>query len=71
MQADESLGNMKRLGEISKVLGPCSDLAQLENRLASLTDEERGQLAQAIEAQRSHFLSEGRVPRDPRSLSEL
>ena len=66
--ATESFENMKRLGEISKVLGPCGDLAALETRLDSLTDDERDRLAHAIEAQRSHFLSEGRLPYDPRTM---
>jgi 2,4-dichlorophenol 6-monooxygenase len=60
--ADESFGNLVRLGEISRVIGACADLASLERRLASLTPEERSQLGKAIEAQRSHFLSEGSAP---------
>jgi len=67
--ADESFANMKRLGEISAVLGPCPDLASLEARLAFLSPEERKQLDQAIEHQRSHFASHGRLPPDPRTLS--
>jgi hypothetical protein len=63
--ANKSLGNMMRLGEISKVLRPCADLAALEARLASLSEEESSQLVQAIERQRSHFLSHGRLPEDP------
>ena len=66
--AIESFENMKRLAEISKVLGPCADLQALEARLASLIDAEREQLSEAIEFQRSHFVSEGRLPRDPRTL---
>ena len=66
--ATESFENMKRLGEISKVLGPCEDLVALETRLDSLTVDERDRLAHAIELQRSHFLSEGRLPRDPSTL---
>lgn len=65
--AKESFENMVRLGEISKVLGRCSDLAALESRLASLSNRECEELARAIEAQRSHFLSDGRLPRDPRA----
>lgn len=57
--ADESFENMKRLGEISRVIGEQPDLKSLERRLASLSQEERQQLAKAIEAQRSHFLSDG------------
>ena len=58
--ADESFENMKRLGEIARVLGVSPNLAALERRLASLTETERVQLDAAIEAQRSHFLSDGR-----------
>jgi 2,4-dichlorophenol 6-monooxygenase len=58
--ADESFENMKRLGEISRVLGESPDLAALERRIASFTATEREQLGAAIEAQRSHFLSDGR-----------
>ncbi len=57
--ADESFENLKRLGEISRVLGASPDLAALEQRVASLTETERKQLVAAIEAQRSHFLSDG------------
>jgi len=60
--ADESFENLKRLGEISRVLGDWPDLAALERRLASLTQTERQQLGVAIEAQRSHFLSDGSQP---------
>jgi 2,4-dichlorophenol 6-monooxygenase len=60
--ADESFGNLVRLGEISRVIGACTDLASLERRLASLTPEERSQLEKAVEAQRSHFLWEGCAP---------
>ncbi len=65
--ANASFDNLVRLGEISKVLGPTSDLAGLEERLGSLTEEEAKQLTQAIELQRSHFLSDGELPRDPRA----
>jgi 2,4-dichlorophenol 6-monooxygenase len=58
--ADESFENMKRLGEIARVLGESPDLAALERRIASFTTAEREQLRVAIEAQRSHFLSDGR-----------
>jgi 2,4-dichlorophenol 6-monooxygenase len=64
--ATESFENMVRLGAISAVLGTFSDLAGLEDRLASLSEEEREQLARAIELQRSHFVSDGRLPPDPR-----
>lgn len=67
--ATESFENLKRLGEITKVLGPSSDLGALEARLGSLTPEEGVALARAIELQRSHFLSDGRLPRDPRTLA--
>ena len=59
--ADESFENMKRLAEIARALGNWPDLAALEHRLASLTKPEREQLDAAIEAQRSHFLSDGRI----------
>lgn len=62
--ADESFENMQRLGEIGPVVGSCPDLAALERRLASLTQTERAQLDAAIEAQRSHFLSDGSQPED-------
>jgi hypothetical protein len=58
--ADESFENLKRLGEITRVLGDSPDVAALERRLASLTKTEREELGAAIEAQRSHFLSDGR-----------
>ena len=64
--ADESFENLKRLAEISRVIGEWPDLAALERRLASLTETERSQLADAIEAQRSHFVSDGLVPTGPR-----
>ncbi len=60
--ADESFENLKRLGEIPRVLGDWPDLAALERRLASLTQTERERLGVAIEAQRSHFLSDGCRP---------
>lgn len=60
--ADESFENMKRLGEISRVLGACPDLTALEHRVASFTPPERAQLDAAIETQRSHFLSDGAQP---------
>ena len=60
--ADESFRNLVRLGEIARVIGEWPDLASLERRLASLTPEERSQLEKAIEAQRSHFLSDGSQP---------
>lgn len=60
--ADESFENLKRLGEVPRVLGDCRDLAGLERRLGSLGEAERRQLDEAIEAQRSHFISDGRLP---------
>jgi 2-polyprenyl-6-methoxyphenol hydroxylase-like FAD-dependent oxidoreductase len=60
--ADESFENLKRLGEIARVIGEWPDLASLERRLASLPSAERMQLAEAIEAQRSHFVSDGSAP---------
>ncbi len=64
--ADASFGNLRRLAEIPKVLGPCADLRALEARLASLSPEERKALDDAIELQRSHFVSDGEIPPDPR-----
>ena len=60
--ADESFENMKRLGEIARVIGPCPDLASLERRITSLGSVEQRQLEKAVEAQRSHFLSDGTQP---------
>jgi 2,4-dichlorophenol 6-monooxygenase len=60
--ASESFANLKRLGEISRVIGPCADLASFEARLAGLTAGERRQLQEAIEHQRSHFASHGCLP---------
>jgi 2-polyprenyl-6-methoxyphenol hydroxylase-like FAD-dependent oxidoreductase len=59
--ADQSFENLKRLARISGVIGEWPDLPALEKRLASLTPAERGRLADAIEAQRSHFLSDGHL----------
>lgn len=56
---EESFENLKRLGEISRAIGTCRDLASLEHRLASMTRSEREDLEGAVEAQRSHFLSDG------------
>lgn len=66
--AAESFANLKRLSEISSVIGPCADLAALDARLRGLSPEERKELDQAIEHQRSHFASHGRLPPEPRSL---
>jgi 2,4-dichlorophenol 6-monooxygenase len=66
--AGASFENLKRLAAIPRVLGPCADLATLEARLSALSPDERKQLEQAIELQRSHFASHGRLPRDPRTL---
>jgi 2,4-dichlorophenol 6-monooxygenase len=67
--ATDSFDNMKRMAEISAALGPFSDVAALETRLASLTDQESANLAQAIENQRSHFTSNGKLPPDPHQTS--
>ncbi|MGH0029373.1 MAG: FAD-dependent monooxygenase [Myxococcota bacterium] len=66
--ARDSFENMKRLVEIPAAIGPFHDLASLEARLASLSIEERMRLDEAVESQRSHFTSHGRLPRDPRTL---
>jgi 2,4-dichlorophenol 6-monooxygenase len=63
--ADESFENLTRLGEIARVLGEQPDLGALERRLASFTAAERQELAEAIEAQRSHFTSDGFAPEEP------
>jgi 2,4-dichlorophenol 6-monooxygenase len=68
--ADESFENMKRLGEIVRVLGESPDLAALERRVASLSATEREQLGAAIEAQRSHFLSDGLLLEDPSRVEQ-
>jgi 2-polyprenyl-6-methoxyphenol hydroxylase-like FAD-dependent oxidoreductase len=59
--ADESFENLKRLALISSAIGEWPDLPALEKRLASLTETEHARLADAIEAQRSHFLSDGHL----------
>jgi 2-polyprenyl-6-methoxyphenol hydroxylase-like FAD-dependent oxidoreductase len=60
--ADASFENMKRLAEISQVIGAPTDLSALEQRVASLSAGERAQLAKAIEAQRAHFTWHGLAP---------
>ena len=65
--AEASFGNLLRLAEIPKALGPCADLAALKARLASLNAEERRALDAAIELQRDHFVSDGHVPEAPLS----
>jgi 2,4-dichlorophenol 6-monooxygenase len=67
--AAESFENMKRLGEVSRVVGACADLAALERRIASLTEPERRALDAAIEAQRSHFVSDGASLAPPAACS--
>lgn len=67
--AEASLGNLRRLSEIQTVLGPCAGLAALESRLASLTRDERRRLEAAVERQRSHLVSDGCLPVDPRGES--
>lgn len=64
--AEASHENLVRLAEISRAIGAWPDLAGLERRLASLTAGERRRIQAAIEAQRSHFLSEGSQPEDGR-----
>ena len=66
--AIQSFENLKRLGEIPQVIGPVADRAALEERLRSLTGSDRQALDRAIEHQRSHFLSDGRLPPDPRTM---
>jgi 2-polyprenyl-6-methoxyphenol hydroxylase-like FAD-dependent oxidoreductase len=63
--AEASHENLLRLGEVARVIGAWPDLAGLERRLAALTAGERERLDAAIEAQRGHFLSDGRQPGTP------
>lgn len=60
--ANDSFDNLQRLGDVWKVIGFCNTLADLEARLTSMSDDERRQLGEAIEAQRSHFVSDGHFP---------
>ena len=60
--ARESFANALRLGLISTAIGEVTDLPSLEKRLQTMTDSERGELNAAIEAQRSHFMSDGAFP---------
>lgn len=62
--ANDSFENLLRLGEIWRVIGECSDLAALERRLQTMTNDEQAALADAIEAQRSHFVSDGHFPEE-------
>ncbi len=66
--ANESLDNALRLSLVSDVIGPCSDLAALEARLARLSSDEREALADAIAQQRSHFMSNGAFPVSAREV---
>jgi len=66
--ADESFANLVRLGEITRVIGEHPDLASLERRIADLTAAERNALDAAIEAQRSHFESDGSAPPEGSSV---
>jgi 2,4-dichlorophenol 6-monooxygenase len=63
--ADESLMNAMRLGLISGAIGGCFDIDALETRIATMNDDERAVLADAIEQQRSHFMSDGVYPGPP------
>jgi FAD binding domain len=60
--ADESLENALRLSLVSDVLGPHQTLPSLDGRLETLTDVERRSLADAIDQQWSHFMSDGTFP---------
>lgn len=60
--ARESFANALRLALISTAIGEVTDLSSLEKRLQTMTDSERGKLNAAIEAQRSHFMSDGVFP---------
>lgn len=60
--AQDSLHNAMQLGLISGAMGGCFTLEAMVERLAAMTPDEQGALADAIEAQRSHFMSDGRFP---------
>jgi 2,4-dichlorophenol 6-monooxygenase len=60
--ATDSFDNALRLLQIYEAIGPCNTLLELEQRLSSIDDVERAGLTAAIEAQRSHFLSNGVFP---------
>ena len=60
--ARESFANALRLALISTAIGEVTDLSSLDKRLQTMTDSERGELNVAIEAQRSHFMSDGVFP---------
>ena len=67
--ARDSFENMKNPALISRAIGPFTDRASLEARLAALTEAERTGLDAAVEAQRSHFASHVHLPRDPSMLN--
>lgn len=60
--ATDSFDNALRLLNIYEVLGPCATLVDLEQRLATMSTDDRDRLASAVEDQRSHFLSNGVFP---------
>ncbi len=60
--ADASLHNMMTLAEISQAIGPYKTLAELEQRLDTMTGAERAAVQQAIDNQTSHFTSDGILP---------
>lgn len=67
--ANSSFENLLRLGEVWAAIGQCADLAALETRLTTMSAEEKRALADAIEAQRSHFVSDGHFPEEPATES--
>jgi hypothetical protein len=69
--AHDSMQNMIGLGQVSVALGALSDLAELEARLASMTNGERKTLNDAIDTQFSHFASDGQYSQPLRESGGL
>lgn len=60
--ADASVHNMATLFQVYEALGPFGTLAELENRLDTLTADEKTAVQTAIDNQTSHFTSDGILP---------
>jgi len=60
--AEASVHNMATLAEVHEVLGRHKTLASLEQRLETLSPDERAALQTAIDNQTSHFVSDGILP---------
>jgi 2-polyprenyl-6-methoxyphenol hydroxylase-like FAD-dependent oxidoreductase len=60
--AQDSLRNAMQLGLITEAMGGCFTLEAMHDRLKAMSADEQTILADAIEAQRSHFMSNGRCP---------